>query len=136
MERCRKKIKSRIIVFLAAILFCVALSAVMQHAQDAAVQDDNSAIQMLADNSYAAKEFSQSLFDEYMIAQGITDYRIEQVAYGFDTSEVAGSVYMVGYLYEANGKLVKYGYKIAVDERGNCSLIEEGVDIGAFVLED
>lgn len=91
-------------------------------------------MQTLADRSYTAKEFADSLFTDYMATQKISNYTIEQMAYGFYTSETPDSIYVIGYLYSVNGSTEKYGYKVFVDENESCGVLEEGTSIAPFLF--
>ncbi|MBQ8507073.1 MAG: hypothetical protein IJ466_06560 [Clostridia bacterium] len=92
------------------------------------------AVQLLADNSAAARAYADPLFSRYMAGQGISDYTIEKTAYGFFTSDTPDSVYVVAYLYSVGGSADIYGYKISVDENQICVVLDEGADVGRLLL--
>ena len=115
-------------------LLCIVLSGCKDNNNNSIEFEHNEVMQALSDRSYAAKTFAAPLFAEHMTSQDISDYTIEQSSYGFYTSEIPDSVYVVGYLYSVNGSMEKYGYKIVVDENENCSVLEEGVEVAEFLF--
>lgn len=119
--------KTALFLACAALLCCVLWGC----AAPAAQANPSAGMQIVADRSYAAKEYANGLFAALMEEQ---DYTIEQTAYGAKTSEMTDSLYLIGYLYRVDGSLQKYGYKIHVDNDFNCTLREEGAEIAAVLF--
>lgn len=126
--------KRKTAFFLCTCLLCLMLTGCKDDNNISIEFEHNEVMQALADRSHAAKEYTAPLFADYMAAQEISDYTIEQTAYGFYTSNNPDSVYVVGYLYSVNNNTEKYGYKIVVDKTGNCSVLEEGGAVAEFLF--
>lgn len=92
-------------------------------------------MQEMYDRSDAAKAFCELLFASQMAEQGVT-YTVERTSYGFYTADTADSVYVVGFLYTADGQQGMYGYKVAVDQDRNCHVVAEGADVAAFLFSN
>ena len=120
------------ICILAALLAIVLFAAGCQRTPTA--NEDNTVIQLLADKSHLAQEHAAPLFAAHMAEQGFDNYAIDRTSSGFYTSDTPDSVYVVGYIYSANGESGMYGYKIHVDENEICSVLEEGVDVARFLF--
>lgn len=113
---------------ISALVCLLCLSFVGCKNDDIQLEQDTS-MQTLADRSYTAKEFADGLFASYIASLGDSDYSVVQTAYGFITGEIDSSLYSVGYLYNVDGKLKTYGYKISVDDSENCTVVVEGVEV-------
>lgn len=95
---------------------------------------DVGGFQILADRSEMAKAYAQTLFEQHMSANNQEDYSIEETVWGFSTTDVEESVYMVAFRYNVNETAGIYGYKIFIDENENCSLKSEGIEIAEFLF--
>lgn len=92
-------------------------------------------MQEMYDRSDAAKAFCEPLFAAQMAESGVT-YTVDRTAYGFYTADTADSVYVVGFLYTADGQQGMYGYKVSVDADRNCRVVAEGADVAAFLFSN
>lgn len=126
----------KIICIILGCMICFVLTGCMSRLDDSTEVEAAAVVQVLADRSHAAKEFAIPLFTEYMQTQKIVDYTIEQISAGFETDEVNENIYMVGFLYRADGNTGKYGYKIRIDDNSICSVLDEGIEIAEFVFGD
>ena len=92
--------------------------------------DENSEFSLLSDQSdqsESAKEFATAAFrDSY------GNYPIQSTAYGFVTEKKP--IYLVGFSYEKDGGLARYGYKLSMAEDFTFSILEEGSAIGEFLF--
>ena len=79
--------------------------------QGSNAEQPDSAMQTAYDTSLDARTFTDTLLEEMLSKQGITDYTIDMTAGGFITSDPV--IYMVGYRYTHNGQTDVYGYKLS-----------------------
>lgn len=90
----------------------------------------NSAFQELYDRSITAKEFADKNIHEYLM---LSDYKVMETAYGFVTS--AEPYYVICYKCSNGINDLFYGYKIGVDNSGDCTILEEGSDTGSILFK-
>lgn len=64
--------------------------------------------------------------------QEITDYEIEETNYGFITDDPV--IFIAGYRYICDGSEEVYGYKLRMNDDQTFSVIEEGVQVGKFIM--
>lgn len=114
-------------------VLCLFAAGCSQQSQPSA--SDQQVMQEMADRSDAAKAFCEPLFAAHMAEQAAT-YTVEQTAYGFYTADTADSVYVVGFLYTADGQPGMYGYKVAVDGGRNCRVVAEGAAVAEFLFRN
>ena len=99
--------------------------------QGSNAEQPDSAMQTAYDTSLDARTFTDTLLEEMLSKQGITDYTIDMTAGGFITSDPV--IYMVGYRYTHNGQTDVYGYKLSQSGDG-FKVIGEGSEIGEFII--
>lgn len=92
----------------------------------------NSAFQELYDRSIIAKEFADKNINEYLMLSD-SDYKVMETAYGFVTS--AEPYYVICYKCSNGINDLFYGYKIGVDNSGDCTILEEGNDTGSILFK-
>ena len=92
---------------------------------------ENSAFQELYDRSIAAKEFADKHLNEYLKPFN-SDYEVMETAYGFVTAEEP--YYVVCYKCSNGINDLFYGYKISVDDSGDCIILDEGSDTGSILF--
>lgn len=99
--------------------------------QGSNAEQPDSAMQTAYDTSLDARTFTDTLLEEMLSKQGITDYTIDMTAGGFITSDPV--IYMVGYRYTHNGQTDVYGYKLSQSGDG-FEVIGEGSEIGELII--
>lgn len=99
--------------------------------QGSNAEQPDSAMQTANDTSLDARTFTDTLLEEMLSKQGITDYTIDMTAGGFITSDPV--IYMVGYRYTHNGQTDVYGYKLSQSGDG-FEVIGEGSEIGELII--
>lgn len=99
--------------------------------QGSNAEQPDSAMQTAYDTSLDARTFTDTLLEEILSKQGITDYTIDMTAGGFITSDPV--IYMVGYRYTHNGQTDVYGYKLSQSGDG-FEVIGEGSEIGELII--
>lgn len=99
--------------------------------QGSNAEQPDSAMQTAYDTSLDARTFTDTLLEEILSKQGITDYTIDMTAGGFITSDPV--IYMVGYRYTHNGQTDVYGYKLSQSGDG-FEVIGEGPEIGELII--
>ena len=99
--------------------------------QGSNAEQPDSAMQTAYDTSLDARTFTDTLLEEMLSKQGITDYTIDMTAGGFITSDPV--IYMVGYRYTHNGQTDVYGYKLSQSGDG-FEVIGEGYEIGELII--
>lgn len=99
--------------------------------QGSNAEQPDSAMQTAYDTSLDARTFTDTLLEEMLSKQGITDYTIDMTAGGFITSDPV--IYMVGYRYTHNGQTDVYGYKLSQSGDG-FKVIGEGSEIGELII--
>ena len=99
--------------------------------QGSNAEQPDSAMQTAYDASLDARTFTDTLLEEMLSKQGITDYTIDMTAGGFITSDPV--IYMVGYRYTHNGQTDVYGYKLSQSGDG-FEVIGEGSEIGELII--
>ena len=99
--------------------------------QGSNAEQPDSAVQTAYDTSLDARTFTDTLLEEMLSKQGITDYTIDMTAGGFITSDPV--IYMVGYRYTHNGQTDVYGYKLSQSGDG-FEVIGEGSEIGELII--
>lgn len=114
-------------------ILCLLTAGCTQQSQPS--ETGSKVMQEMYDRSDAAKAFCEPLFAAHMAEQGVT-YTVERTSYGFYTADTADSVYVVGFLYTADGQQGMYGYKVAVDQDKNCRVVAEGADVAAFLFSN
>lgn len=90
-------------------------------------------IQQISDYSSKAEEFAHALFVDKLSKEQIEDYEIVSSTNGFITSEPP--VYVVAYEYTYNSTNHIYGYKLTQTESGSFLVLEEGEEIGLFIIQ-
>lgn len=93
---------------------------------------ENSAFQELYDRSYAAKEYADKQINEFLETLN-SDYTVIETAYGFVTTEEP--YYIIRYKCNSGINDLFYGYKITVDDNGNCTILDEGIDTANTLFE-
>ena len=93
---------------------------------------ENSAFQELYNRSIVAKEYADERIDE-LLQSLYPDYTVKETACGFVTAE--NPYYVVRYKCSDGVQDLFYGYRIAVDNSGSRTIIEEGADTGSTLLE-
>lgn len=121
--------RARLAVFLCVL--CLTAAGCSQQGQPS--ETGSQVMQEMADRSDAAKAFCEPLFAAHMAEQNMA-YTVEQTAYGFYTADTADSVYVVGFLYTADGQPGMYGYKVSVDADRNCRVVAQGTDVAEFLF--
>ena len=99
--------------------------------QGSNAEQPDSAMQTAYDTSLDARTFTDTLLEEMLSKQGITDYTIDMTAGGFITSDPV--IYMVGYRYTHNGQTDVYGYKLSQSGDG-FKVIGEGSELGELII--
>ena len=99
--------------------------------QGSNAEQPDSAMQTAYDTSLDARTITDTLLEEMLSKQGITDYTIDMTAGGFITSDPV--IYMVGYRYTHNGQTDVYGYKLSQSGDG-FEVIGEGSEIGELII--
>ena len=99
--------------------------------QGSNAEQPDSAMQTAYDTSLDARTFTDTLLEEMLSKQGITDYTIDMTAGGFITSDPV--IYMVGYRYTHNGQTDVYWYKLSQSGDG-FEVIGEGSEIGELII--
>ena len=99
--------------------------------QGSNAEQPDSAMQTAYDTSLDARTFTDTLLEEMLSKQGMTDYTIDMTAGGFITSDPV--IYMVGYRYTHNGQTDVYGYKLSQSGDG-FEVIGEGSEIGELII--
>ncbi len=94
--------------------------------------EDGADMQIAADMTEKAKEYTAPLFREYLKKQSVVDYEITQTNYGFITGNPV--VFVVGYQYIVDDSEFLYGYKLKLNENQTFTLLEEGESVGEFIL--
>lgn len=112
-------------------ILCLMAAGCSQPSQPS--ETGNQLMQEMYDRSDAAKTFCEPLFAANMAERGVT-YTVDRTSYGFYTADTADSVYVVGFLYMADGQPGMYGYKVAVDQDRNCRVVAEGADVAEFLF--
>lgn len=92
---------------------------------------ENSAFQELYDSSIVAKEFADKNLNEYLKPFN-SDYKVMETAYGFVTAEEP--YYVICYKCSNGINDLFYGYKIRVDNSGDCTILDEGYDTGSILF--
>lgn len=89
-------------------------------------------LQTLYDRSLIAKEFADKQISEYLKPLN-SDYEVVETACSF----IANDFEHFFVSYKCNNKITDlfYGYKIAVDDKGNCKIIDEGETVGKSLFE-
>ena len=95
------------------------------------VESSDPAMQTAYNNSLDSRTFTDSLLEEMLSKQGVTDYVIDTTTGGFITSDPV--IYMVGYRYTHNGQTDVYGYKLSQSKDG-FEVIAEGTEIGEVII--
>lgn len=123
----------RMRLVLCLCVLCLLAAGCSQSSQPS--ETGNQLMQEMYDCSDAAKAFCEPLFAANMAEQGVT-YTVDRTSYGFYTADMADSVYVVGFLYSAEGQQGMYGYKVAVDQDKHCRVVAEGADVAAFLFSN
>jgi len=126
----KKSIWAITLIMLAVLAGCSNTTARVPQTGSDAEQSD-SAMQTAYDTSLDARTFTDSLLEERLSKQVITDYTIDTTTGGFLTSDPI--VYMVGYRYTHNGQTDVYGYKLSQSTDG-FQVIAEGAEIGEVII--
>ena len=101
-------------------------------AKEQTTKDESIIFQELYDRSYSAKEYADEHMDDYLQTLD-SNYSINETAYGFVSAEEP--FYIVCYKCSNRINSFLYGYKIAVDSNGICSILEEGIDVNCELLK-
>lgn len=102
--------------------------------QNESNSDSCNTMQELYYRSIVAREYADERFKNYL-KQFDSKCEILDKSYGFYKAETF--IYVVGYKY-SNGisNYMTYSYKISVDNKKTCKIIEEGTDVAQFLFEE
>ena len=95
--------------------------------------ENQEAIQQISDYSSKAEEFTHALFVDKLSKEQISDYEIVSSQNGFITSDPP--IYIVAYEYTYKSTNHIYGYKLTQTESGSFMVLDEGEEIGSFILQ-
>ena len=127
----RRKYVLFIILSLSILTFMISGCSSLSE-KDQTIKDENRAFQELYDRSYSAKECADEHINDYLLTLD-SNYSIIETAYGFVTAEEP--FYIVCYKCSNSVNNLLYGYKIAVDSSGICSILEEGINVNCELLK-
>lgn len=89
---------------------------------------------MVFDTSMEARNYTDELLKEKLAEKGIEEYTIHMTSGGFTTDDPV--IYLVAYRYTWNDTTEVYGYKLKKDDVSGFQIIEEGEEVGTFILSD
>jgi len=102
--------------------------------KEKAYSNSDSTMQEFYNRSTVARKYADKEFDVFL-SHFNSNCEILETYYGFYTSETP--IYVVGYKYSIgiNDDLT-YAYKISVDDKQLCTILEEGTDTADFLFEE
>ena len=122
--------RKNIILIFVLFIMCLLLNSCIKEKADS---NPDGAMQELYNRSTIARKYADKEFDGFL-SHFDSNCEILETYYGFYTSETP--IYVVGYKYSIGINVdLTYAYKISVDDKQLCTILEEGEDTAGFLFE-
>lgn len=122
--------KNMVLIFILFVM-CLLLNGCTK---EKAYSNADSTMQEFYNRSTVARKYADKEFDGFL-SHFDSNCEILETYYGFYISETP--IYVVGYKYSIgiNDDLT-YAYKISIDDKQLCTILEEGTDTASFLFEE
>ena len=114
-------------LFLVALVACI-LPFTTADREDTVPVAEADALQQAADSAWQTRQYALNALK----ARGVEESAVTAASYGFTASEYP--ICFAAFSYGGEEGVQYYGYRIRVNEQGDCTILEEGETLGETLM--